>query len=1310
MSKYSNCALYVDGNGRYCKREKFFIVGDHPVVVTNANCDPVELLLYPTGDTDEVSIPSGIVAGPGTTVVSLPGKYELPCPEGLDGTDAPEDVTLQKTLCCCEIRTSLDPLMLQKLCEIAAASGDDTALIAIVEKLCALLEGPDGSAIEKLCAIADSLGPDSTIVEKLCEIALALVDEDGPLISKLCDILASNESWCEADATFQAAALLCFEQLKANTAAITGIETSLGQIGCTEDAEGNITGSVLVCKVSDTTTDPVTDTIKVWWFGLDGTTIENYEGPYVACTNLQALANILEDILDKLKSVKRPFNVECVQKFTRCVGYDNGHTPGSSVNDGGLRSNFVSFPWTFAVKGWMVNGEEVGAGDALGPFTGWTPQLQGWADYFNANMPAGSKCNAAFGFIAAPTYRYTKITCNDPTTTFGPLRLERDDGVCYTIYPLFAETTVELAYRYNTLDCDGVKETVWCDAMGNPVDAPVDPECWYSCDVEAVDIIAGPPGPDCTTPTSRKLCQDVGGVRTEFYAMEYYCDGALQVELYTADSWAAGNLEEFVLDPKGSIVDCLTGEAVELPCDPAIQWEIMNGYICDPEDSRFGEEVCWVQGIDCGKIVFPNGKSCPEFYPGKIDTTEASGGGTCTALSLGSAATGLVEDGMGAGGTGTDTHTIKIGQAGSGAGLANQIVNSGGTFDICKITIEGKVVFTYDATNVEVTGGTVGTGSISFSSDRRTDLDPLCQAAYDAIWNEQEAAVDGNFTGYARNCTQLTPVVDGDPIAAACDAPLEIQPKMVSKTPPEKGTWTTTCVESQEWTYGLDNTGTIFSDVATYCMDLSDGTTVEWAQDGTATGYTMQVRDQWAPNLQAAADTANLVWFVEPRVVNNPLPDIIDGTYNGANVDMLGAPSVALQKKLIKGGMVARYLNIQTCPGQPTPVRAYRKTSTTYGDGVTDLTTAGACLGELRRFERCVNCLTGQVLWFKEVDGALVELEAGEVPKCWEPCGTLSLAPAPAEKECDYKIETQCDSNNSDIQAEFISDITRRALVCAGQEISVDYFMPDPNDPTSLQPYTLVGTFVDCDTGEPTPLPPVECGDFEIITMYAMTGKSAGLRSRDWESPDNTPLPQGDVGAARDLVANFDYTIAPTVDAIVTVNAAALNDANNSATVLDFQIREGYICVAEPFEMRYRTSAEGSVFLELGKCCGPLEELIAHSQSVNGDPSPSTVIPAGIHKIRLITVDNGRSNSSWTAQTKAADGITWVNNNRVLDDLVSTALPVERTKKIQVCKPSGLFVDLLTGKSIDKADCYCEPLACEACCGSATPQMLRIVE
>lgn len=113
------------------------------------------------------------------------------------------------------------------------------------------------------------------LLEKLCELFLEVKPEEGPSL------------------------LECLATIKANTAAITGIETSLGQVGCIEDDAGNQIGTVLVCKVSDTTTTPPTDTVKVWAFFYDGTVIENYTEPYEPCANLQSVIDAIDTLCAK---------------------------------------------------------------------------------------------------------------------------------------------------------------------------------------------------------------------------------------------------------------------------------------------------------------------------------------------------------------------------------------------------------------------------------------------------------------------------------------------------------------------------------------------------------------------------------------------------------------------------------------------------------------------------------------------------------------------------------------------------------------------------------------------------------------------------------------------------------------------------------------------------------------------------------------------------------------------------------------------------------------------------------------------------
>ncbi len=73
------------------------------------------------------------------------------------------------------------------------------------------------------------------------------------------------------------------------------------------------------------------------------------------------------------KPCYRLITPECLKKRTFRVGYDNGLTPGASVNDCGDRPGLIRYQWEFEVLGWMVNGSEIGQGAFFGPFEGWAP-------------------------------------------------------------------------------------------------------------------------------------------------------------------------------------------------------------------------------------------------------------------------------------------------------------------------------------------------------------------------------------------------------------------------------------------------------------------------------------------------------------------------------------------------------------------------------------------------------------------------------------------------------------------------------------------------------------------------------------------------------------------------------------------------------------------------------------------------------------------------------------------------------------------------------------------------------------------------
>lgn len=273
-------------------------------------------------------------------------------------------------------------------------------------------------------------------------------------------------------------------------------------------------------------------------------------------------------ILKKISKSKKPLNIERLKKRTFCVGYDNGLTPGSSDNDCGARLGFVRFNWAFEVIGWEVNGQSVGAGETIGPFAGWSEQLQGWADFFNANDPnfIEDECEAAFGRLAAPTWRYTKITCCNPVAKYGPLTLRRDDGCIFTVYPVLTSDSLELASRYATLDCDGKKEVLWCDSDGDQIDAPENQNCFVPSSYVFDGYVYGPTK-DCEQQVYN-VCDSGTDPVTPYVVVRDICDGTIEgTTTYTLESWTTAESPDDLIEytPISVPVNCATGEAFEFP-------------------------------------------------------------------------------------------------------------------------------------------------------------------------------------------------------------------------------------------------------------------------------------------------------------------------------------------------------------------------------------------------------------------------------------------------------------------------------------------------------------------------------------------------------------------------------------------------------------------------------------------------------------------------------------------------------------------------------------------------------------------------
>ena len=516
------------------------------------------------------------------------------------------------------------------------------------------------------------------------------------------------------------------------------------------------------------------------------------------------------------------------------------------------------------------------------------------------------------------------------------------------------------------------------------------------------------------------------------------------------------------------------------------------------------------------------------------------------------------------------------------------------------------------------------------------------------------------------------------------------------------------CVESQEWTYGIDNTGTThqWAD-ADYKITLSDGSTLQWNQSAASVpGWTAQLTE-WAANIQAAATAAGLAWFVEPRAVNNVIPTDISGDYGTTPTGLPGAPSIPVAQALIDGGMAARYVNIQICPGNPVPVSAEVVAVNDPGASTLDrdegypLTTAGAVLGPKQQFFVC-RCCGQEGTWFL-ADG-ITKAEAGQIPNCFEPCGTLAGLDAPPDRDCTFQTLIACDNNNSELTTDFTNTITRRATVCNGEQIAVDYFQEDPNDNSALIEYTLVGDFVDCATGLPVPLPIPPCDDFASLgNLYTLENVTAGLNSIDVDL-DNAGEPDVSLDAALAEIATWDIgpdgvpdpTNSGTVTATGIFPDLNVNDANNTPTLQDVQVVSGYVIVDKPTVIRYGGTAEGYQGVYIDACCATGTKTLIYERSINvGGPGLQGdafgLLPTGIHAISVINLDVNGTNSSATFQSSDDGGTTWAT----FAPVVSTSKPCEVCIPAIKCIPNGSILNALTLDVIDIDTTYSCPIDCE---------------
>jgi hypothetical protein len=424
------------------------------------------------------------------------------------------------------------------------------------------------------------------------------------------------------------------------------------------------------------------------------------------------------------------------------------------------------------------------------------------------------------------------------------------------------------------------------------------------------------------------------------------------------------------------------------------------------------------------------------------------------------------------------------------------------------------------------------------------------------------------------------------------------------------------CTESQEWTYAIDNTGTTTNEDAQVIITLSDGSEIiiDQTDQGAVSQWTPQMAE-WGTNIQQAVDDAGIKWFVETRYIAGA------GSLAGGG-GFSGPPTVPVSNALWAGGIRARYVNIQICPGQPVPVSAR------YVSASRDiqLTSAGAVLGPVQKFFVCRSC-GDEPVWYLE-DGITLA-EPGQIPNCYEPCGTLALTDAPPDRDCEFFFDLGCDSNNQTDPANFTQQITRRATVCSGEQIAVDYYTEDPNDPSALIDHTLVGDFVDCDTGavidEPVDCDPEQLETEEVCVIDPDT--PIGINGLRWDSegnatdwkPNSQTFPEW----------NVHENGAPDEQVLIT-NNWSLTDSDFPATgtydpaggdrdISSQELYYAYIYVDRPMLLNDNNGNTGEYLTFLREDCnGDMLPVKNHySSSGNGGMGDITELPVGIHKIAI---------------------------------------------------------------------------------------------
>lgn len=491
------------------------------------------------------------------------------------------------------------------------------------------------------------------------------------------------------------------------------------------------------------------------------------------------------------------------------------------------------------------------------------------------------------------------------------------------------------------------------------------------------------------------------------------------------------------------------------------------------------------------------------------------------------------------------------------------------------------------------------------------------------------------------------------------------------------------CFEEQARYVGMDNTGTIFSDTATYCIetDGGNGPTVEFTQLPEG-GWTAQFQNQWVPNVTAAAEALGLKWIVEAAFVNNS--DLADLS----GIDTIpGVLTESIAQQFADNGMSWRFLQITVCPGSPTPTRFWRKESERFDDPEEgkNLLITPTQLGPFREFRICEVCekdgIEQQFYLRNDTPPAGTALpytwdlldpatQKAQIPKCLVPCGTIAVAPAPTNPTCQFQTQEGADNGvviGQDADgADICQPIIRRYEYCAGETTSEFLQEVDNGDGTTdFIPYMpLVGEFVDRDTKEPIDEPVPPCSDTRYNgNIWRLKGAPTPGTKIEWWAPST--FPAGSNAATHDNASNIfsndgttlthangapDVVFNDTVFSVEGTNTptflAQVGAASTAETSGTDQLKlSGYVVLTSPARLRdggTRTGERGGIWIN--KCCAGDLELLEErtNDTVSGDTGVfnRTLVPAGIHYLEIATSDL----SAWhnmTLQASFDDGATY---------------------------------------------------------------------